>query len=220
MDSLVPSAPETIEDLAELLHWLGDIVPSRVRYRPFPGTATEADVLASLEAPRKRLCELIDGVLVEKPAGFMESVLAGAFVAALRNFVRPRDLGIVAGADGCVRLWAGRVRIPDVAFVSWDRLPGRRVPREPLPSLVPDLAVEVLSPSNTGREMTLKRRDYFTAGVSLVWEVDPAARTVSVHTDMNGPHLLTATDTLDGGDVLPGFHLALAEFFAELDEHR
>jgi Uma2 family endonuclease len=213
----VPS-PAPIEDLAELLERLGGIAPNRVRYRPPPGTATEADVVAAMEAPRKRLCELIDGVLVEKPLGFTESLLAAALIEILRAFVRPRHLGLVTAPDGSVRLGTGRVRIPDVAFTSWDRIPGRRRPTEPVPSLAPDLAVEVLSRSNTPQEMRLKRQDYFAAGVRLVWEVDPVARTVSVYTAVEGPTVLSAADTLDGGEVLPGFALPLAALFAELDE--
>src|SRR5271165_6654930 len=83
------ASPPPIEDLAELLERLGGIPPARVRYHPPPGTATEADVVAAMEAPRKRLCELIDGVLVEKPMGFTESLLAAALIEILRAFVRP-----------------------------------------------------------------------------------------------------------------------------------
>jgi Uma2 family endonuclease len=180
-------APEAIDNLAELVEHLGGIPLERIRFRPSPGTATEADVLAALEAPRKRLCELIDGVLVEKPMGFGESALTAALIAALMSFVRPRNLGLVTAPDGTVRLWAGRVRIPDIAFTSWGRMPGRRRPPQPIPDLAPDLAVEILSRSNTPGEMRLKRQDYFTAGVGLVWEVDPEARTVSVYTAPEGP---------------------------------
>src|SRR5215831_15402916 len=148
--ALEPGAPP--EDVAELLERLGNIPPERVRLRPPPGTATEADVLAALEAPRKRLCELIDGVLVEKPMGYTESVLATYLLELLNSFVRPRNLGLVTSPDGTIRLWAGRVRIPDVAFFSWDRMPGRRRPPQPIPTLAPDLAVEILSRSNTPGE--------------------------------------------------------------------
>lgn len=208
-----------IETLADLVHALGDIPLDRIRFRPPPGTATEADVLAAAEAPRKRLCELIDGVLVEKGMGYTESMLAAYLVHLLTAFVRPRNLGLLTTADGTVRLWAGRLRIPDVAFTSWDRLPGRRLPAAPVPQLAPDLAVEVLSASNTAAEMTLKRSDYFAAGVRLVWEVDPVARTVSVYTAVDNPVVLTEGDTLDGGSVLPGFTLPLPDFFGELDRH-
>ena len=90
--------------------------------------------------------------------GCRESILAGVLIEVLRQFVVPRNLGLVSGADGSVRLFPGLVRIPDVAFASWDRFPGRKIPDEPIPSLAPDLAVEVLSDSNTPAEMDRKAR--------------------------------------------------------------
>jgi Uma2 family endonuclease len=108
------------------------------------------------------------------------------------------------------------VRLPDVAFVSWQRLPNG-VPREAIPDLAPDLAVEVLSRTNTRAEMRRKRRDYFQGGVRQVWMIDPEARTVQVFKSEESFVELTAADTLDGGEVLPGFQLAIAEVFAELD---
>jgi Uma2 family endonuclease len=205
-------------DLAELLARLGDIPPFRVRLHPPPGQATEADLLAALEAPRKRICELVDGVLVEKAMGFREAGLAAYIITLLVNHVRPRKLGIVAGADGMVRLWPGRVRIPDVCFVARERLPGGKMPKAPIPDLAPDLAIEILSASNTRREMRLKRADYFAAGVRLVWEIDPDARTARRYLSADEePVALGAAETLSAAPVLPEFHLALGELFAELD---
>jgi Uma2 family endonuclease len=207
---------ETVETLADLLAQLGGIAPARVRFRPPPGVATEKDVL-DVQAREGRLCELVDGVLVEKGMGFRESLLAGALIEALRGFVRPRNLGLVTGEAGMVRLASGLVRIPDVAFIAWERLPDRRVPTAPIPGLVPDLAVEVLSESNTEAEMTRKRREYFAAGVRLVWYVDPEMRTVEVYTTPDECTTLHAAHTLEGDTVLPGFALPLRELFAELD---
>ena len=212
-----PDVREEIETLAELVERLGDIPLDRIRFHPAPGTATEDDVITALEAPRKRICELIDGVLVEKAMGFGESVLTSWLISLLNAWVRPRNLGLVSSPDGTLRLWAGRVRIPDVAFTSWDRMPGRKRPSQPIPELSPDLAVEVLSLSNTYREMQLKLSDYFAANVRLVWIVDPELRTVEVHTGPAEMTLLREDDTLDGGDVLPGFSIPLAELFGELD---
>ena len=141
--------------LADLLERFGAIPAARIRYDPPPGTATEQDVI-TLEARENRLFELVDGVLVEKAMGFYESFLAMRLVQFLLTFVEQHALGIVAGAAGMLRLAPGRVRIPDVSFISWDRLPQRRVPRQPIPDLVPDLAVEVLSEGNTPREMEQK----------------------------------------------------------------
>ena len=85
--------------------------------------------------------------------GIYESYLAARLIQLLAEFVREHQLGIVLGADGMRRLTPGVVRIPDVSFISWNQLPVRRVPQVPIADLGPDLAVEVISPSNTAREM-------------------------------------------------------------------
>ena len=209
----------TVATMADLLEHLGGISPSRVRLRPLPGTATEQDVI-DIEARENRLFELVDDVLVEKAVGFWESVLATAIASALRGFVVPKKLGVVAGADGMVRLFPDLtlIRIPDVVFVSRDRLPARGSKRRPVPQLAPDLVVEVLSDSNTPAEMRRKRREYFDAGVRLVWMVDPIARSIDVYTGIEQSITLREGQTLDGGAVLPGFTLKLTALFAELDE--
>lgn len=116
-----------------------------------------------------------------------------------------------------MRLFAGLVRIPDVAFISWARLPGGTVPEEPVPELVPDLVVEVLSRTNTPGEMRRKWQEYFQAGAVLVWMVDPDRRTVTVFTSPTDFAEHAERGSIDGGTVLPGFTLSLAEFFQELD---
>ena len=218
--ALVETENELADTVAELLEQLGGIGPERVLVRPALGTATEVDVLKALEARRKRICELIDGVLVEKAMGYSESRLACYLIVLLDNFVRPQNLGLVTGPDGAIRLWAGRVRIPDVAFFSWESIPVRRLPKQPIPTLAPDLAIEVLSAGNSLREMLLKRQDYFSVGVRLVWIIDPRARTVSVFTSAESPAaVLAESEVLDGAPVLPGFTVSLREFFAELERH-
>ena len=116
-----------------------------------------------------------------------------------------------------MRLAAGLVRIPDVAFIAWERLPNRCIPSEPIPDVAPNLAVEVLSAGNTTGEMARKRQEYFRAGVELLWQVDPQSRTVEVFTSPENATLLHAEATLDGGSVLPGFRVSLPTLFAELD---
>jgi Uma2 family endonuclease len=152
----------------------------RVRLHPHPGTATEQDVL-DYQAKDDRLYELVDGTLVEKAVEFRESILAAALIQWLRAFVRPRKLGVVAAPDATLKLRPQLVRLPDVCFVSVKQLPGDKVPEQPIPDLYPDLAVEVLSKSNTQAEMARKRQEYFSAGTRLVWIVDPVRRTVSVY---------------------------------------
>ena len=213
------NASATIVPMEDFLESLGGITPGRIIMRPAPGTATEADVIAALEAPRKRICELIDGTLVEKAMGFKESQLSVLLSELLGAFVRTRNLGIVTAPDGTIRLWPGRVRIPDLAFTSWDRMPGRTRPHDAIPEISPNLAIEILSKSNTNREMELKRIDYFTSGVQVVWEIDPEDRTVAVYTGIHDATDLVITDTLSGDPVLPGFSISLADMFAELDRH-
>jgi Uma2 family endonuclease len=214
----MPAVSPTIKTLADLLERLGGVPLDRIRFHPPPGSATVQDLL-DVKQRDNVLCELVEGVLLEKAVGFIQSGLAGFLLGLLNAFVVPRNLGIVTGADGTMELMAGLVRIPDVAFTSWDRLPGRRYPTAPVPRLAPNLAVEVLSRSNTPGEMASKRQDYFATGVELVWEVAPDARTVTVYTSPTPGVTLAASDTLDGGAVLPGFTLALQDLFAELDRH-
>ncbi|MHB1425164.1 MAG: Uma2 family endonuclease [Gemmataceae bacterium] len=203
--------------LADLLKQLGGISPRRVRMSPLPGTATERDVLNILDH-ENRLCELVDGTLVEKPMGVLESCLAGDILWFLKSFVEERDLGILTLPDGTLRLMPGLVRMPDVAFISWKQLPNRKYPNEPIASLIPELAVEVLSESNTRGEMERKLKEYFLAGTQLAWIVDPIQRTVDVHTAPDRFIRLTEGDALEGGTLLPGFRLPLERLFARVEK--
>ena len=203
----------TVADLVELF---GPMPAGRIRTNPAPGTATEQDVI-DVEVRESRLCELVDGVLVEKTVGYYESYLAVQLGYFLAGFVRRHRLGVVAGEAGMMRLSAGLVRIPDVSFVSWSQLPGRRVPRVPIADLAPDLAVEVISPSNTTREMERKLQDFLAAGVQLVWYVYPEPQEIHVYT-AERQDVLTIDQELSGGDVLPGFVLPLRQLFEESEE--
>jgi Uma2 family endonuclease len=205
--------------LADALKQLGDVSPRRVRMNPAPGTATERDLLAVLDHTN-RLCELVDATLVEKIMGYEEGHLALWLGGLLSVFAEEHDLGIAAGADGTMRLMPGLVRIPDVSFVGWDRLPRRKCPREPIPNLVPHLAVEVISEGNTPAEIERKLKEYFIAGVEIVWIVDPDERHVDVHTAPDKYQRLTERATLDGGNLLPGFRLKLERLFARVEKRQ
>jgi Uma2 family endonuclease len=208
----------TIQDqtVAGLLHRLGGIAAARVRLVPTPGTATEQDVI-DVHDRENRLCELVDGVLVEKVVGFDESRFAVFLITCLGAFLNRHDLGAVVGPDGMMRLFPGLVRIPDVAFISWKRYPKKTRKRGQIPSVAPDLVVEVLSKGNTRREMARKLDEYFRAGVRLIWYVDPKSRTVRVYTDRDHSVVLNEDQYLDGGDVLPGFTLSIRDWFAEAE---
>ncbi len=208
-------APEQVADsLAELMERLGGVPPERIRCIPPPGTATEQDVIA-YESATGRLCELVDGVLVEKAMAFYESLIAIVLGRFLQEFVSRHKLGVVAGADGSMKLAPGLVRIPDVSFISWARLPGGKIPRAPIPALFPDLAVEVLSESNTKAEIQRKLGEYFEAGTRLAWIIDPRTRTARAYTTAEQFAQMTEDDLLDGGEVLPGFELSLRQLFEE-----
>ncbi len=109
---------------------------------------------------------------------------------------------------------SGQVDISDVAFTSWERLPGRERPGKPIPDLAPNLAVEISSKSNTKAEMKRKPAEYFQAGTRQVWLVDPRKRTVRVHTSPDQSILLEEGDTLLAGDILPGFRLVSTDLLA------
>ena len=203
-------APPSIKTLADLRKRLGDIPLERIWYKPAPGTAKEKDVIEA-EARENRLCELVDGTLVEKTMGFEEARLALRLGRLVDTYVDENDLGICVGADGMMRIAPGLVRIPDLSFIGWDKLPGRESPQEPIPDLAPDLAVEVLSEGNTKAEMARKVREYFEAGARLVWLIDPKKRIARVFSAPEKQALVRADQALDGGDVLPGFMLPLSD---------
>jgi Uma2 family endonuclease len=178
--------------------------------KPAPGTATEAD----LQRPGNKCCELIDGTLVEKAMGTREAML-GMYIGGLfLRHVEPDDLGVVLGGDGHIRLKAGSVRAPDVTFIPWASFPNEELPDEAFWSVAPALIVEVLSPDNRPREIDRKLGELFAGRCKIAWVIDPRAKTAKVYTSAAKFKVLSETDVLDGGKVLPGFKLPLADLFA------
>ena len=149
--------------------------------------------------------------------GFYESFLAMRLVQFLLTFVEQHALGIVAGAAGMLRLAPGRVRIPDVSFISWDRLPSveSRDNQFPTSCLTWQSRCSVKAILRVKWNRNCK---YFTAGVRLVWYVDPVRQEVHVYTATDQHEVLTADHTLHGGEVLPGFTLLVRQLFAEPTE--
>jgi len=209
---IAPTTCPVAPTLAEIVERLGSIPLERIPSVPAPGMATETDVFRR-PGGEKRLYELVDGVLVEKPMGYYESLLAGVLIQLLRNFLDEHGGGIVLAPDATLRFEPGLVRLPDVGFISWDHFPGRILPREPILDLAPDLAVEILSKSNTRAEMERKLREYFAVGTRRVWYVEPDRREVTVYTGPEESLALGEGDVLTGGEVLPGFSLAIADWF-------
>jgi len=146
--------------------------------------------------------------------GTEESMLAMFLGRKLGNYADKHNLGIVLGEAGFVELMKGQVRAPDVSFISFAQLPEGKLPKKQrIARVVPDLAVEVLSESNTPKEMARKRRECFARGTQLFWQVNPENKTVEVFTLPSESTALHVGQTLDGGRVLPGFKLQLSKIF-------
>jgi Uma2 family endonuclease len=162
-------------------------------------------------------CELVDGRIVPMSPGGVEHslVIANAF-RMLDAFARQSRLGrVLMGEAG---LYTHRnpdtVRGADVVFISTERY-GRRTRTLTFLDVAPELIVEVLSAQDTVMDLTDKLREYFAAGLRLVWVVDPRARRVHAHRSLTDLRELTETDTLSGEDVLPGFTAVVATLFEE-----
>ena len=162
------------------------------------------------------LYELIDGRVVEKPTmGAYPTWIASLLAQALGAYTTAENRGRVV-VEMLFRIDNDLQRRPDVAFVSHDRWPrGRRVPDEAAWNVVPDLAIEVVSPTNSGNEIIAKIDDYFRAQVQRVWVVYPNARAIYLYESPSEVKILRAGDTLDGAPLLPGFHLPLTTLFDE-----
>jgi len=211
-------AHNALETVADLVHRLGDIPLDRIRMQPPPGTATVADLLAWNDSKQGPRCELVDGVLVEKAMSYRAAIVEIVIGRELSLYNKRTRLGVVTSASAEHRLRPDLVRLPDVGYAFWHRFPEGRITDDPSPLIALDVAVEVLSPSNTRREMERKRREYFEAGTQVVWIVDPDKRTIEVYSSPDKFTELHEADTLDGAAILPGFSLNLKELFAELDQ--
>ena len=166
-------------------------------------------------APPEGEWELIDGELVPVPPSGLESSSLGHRIGRIvGNFVDAHDLGLMAGADGGYVLFPDRatIRVPDVAFIRQDRLPPPGE-RSRFPRLAPDLAVEVLSPSDSTSEVIAKIEMYQETGIPLIWVVDPEKTTITVIATGRPTVVLKPGDILEGGNVLPGFTVPVMEIF-------
>jgi Uma2 family endonuclease len=160
--------------------------------------------------------ELIRGELkVMSPSKPLHGIVCARIAAALINFVEASDLGVAFGAETgfVVERDPDSVLGADAAFVSHERLAAVEDIDKFFPS-APDLAVEVMSPSNTVREMEEKAALYFGAGARAVWVFNPKKKTAAVYASPTDVRIIGEQDTFDGGEVLPGFTLDLAKLFA------
>jgi len=162
--------------------------------------------------------ELVDEQVVDMGNSGMEHGNISAYLCGLIElYVRPKKLGVTCDSSTAFTLKSGNKRSPDVSFVSKERLQGlRRLPKGFFQG-APDLAVEVISPSNTFEEIHTKLVEYFDNSCRVVWVINPDERSVVVYRQPQPDRLLKMTDSLDGEEVIPGFTLPVAELFAELD---
>jgi Uma2 family endonuclease len=158
-----------------------------------------------------RVFEFIDGEIIEKMSGGLPSNLAAELIIFIGIYLRQHPIGFITGADGEYDLPDGNTLIPDVGFISKARKAALDADAIPF---APDLAVEIQSKSDRKRDLRKKAEQYIDNGARLVWLVW-LDKTVEVYTDdlTIEPLLLRVGDTLDGGAVLPGFALPLAELF-------
>ena len=168
------------------------------------------------EQPDDLRTELIAGEMVMEPLpGAEHGSLAAWLTFQLHSFVELRRLGRVLGETGYIlERGPDTVRGPDVSFVSAERW-ASIVDKRKFFEGAPDLAIEVASPDDSRRELAAKARGYLAAGARLVWMVWPKRKSIEVFRPGSPPQLLGLADTLDGGDVLPGFRLAVEVVFQE-----
>lgn len=159
--------------------------------------------------------ELVKGELRQMPpAGFEHGSLAIKIGWRLGQYVEVNNLGLVLAAETGFKISSDpdTVRAPDVGFVRKDRLPAE-LPKGYFPG-APDLAVEVISPSDTFQEVEEKVFDWLESGTSLVWVINPSRRRVTIYRSLTEFTVLTENDELSGGDTVPGFRCRISELFA------
>ena len=171
-----------------------------------------ADQLLGISFPDERV-ELSKGELVRMPAaGWEHGFVAGNVAGILREFVKAHDLGAVATAEAGFKLSEYTLRVPDVSFVSKQRLAATGSPAGFWPG-APDLAVEVVSPSDSASDLQKKIQEYFEAGTRMVWVLYPELKQVQCYRGPKQMRVLEAHEPISGEDVLPGFSILVEEFF-------
>jgi Uma2 family endonuclease len=180
-------------------------------------TALALPTPADPAGEKERLYEIINGQRVElPPLGTLQNKLATEIAFFLTRLTRRRLGHTIQENLFVLDAEANLQRRPDVAFVSYERWPRQQpVPDTNAWAVVPNLAVEVVSPTNTANEIVTRVDEYFRAGVQLVWIVYPVVAQVYVYTSRSAISVVERAGQLEGGSVLPGFQLPLAELFEQ-----
>jgi Uma2 family endonuclease len=172
-------------------------------------TITDEELLQLPEDGNKY--EVVDGELVVSPgAGWRHEDIVGELVTRLRSYAKVKGLGTVLPSNLLYVLPSGNRRGPDVSFIAVERATAL-TPETVFPRFAPDLAVEVLSPSDSPRRVQDKVGEYLEAGVRLVWVIDPENRRAVIYRALSSVDRIDASGELDGEDVLPGFRCRLAD---------
>ncbi len=183
--------------------------------------AAESFAPPGLDPDASKFYEVVDGQILENPPmGTEESILASFLQDLMGPFARTNRLGRVATETLFLIDRARKLkRRPDLAFVSDRRWPlRRRIPQTEAWEVVPDLAVEVVSETNSANAVVIRLEEYFRTGVSRVWVVYPVVSKVYVYDSPARVRILQLGDDLDGEDLLPGFRVPLATLFEDLGE--
>lgn len=176
-------------------------------------TLTEFEAIDSLPQNADKILELINGEIVEKmPSNPYVSLIASKINFYFMGYVLEHDLGYVTGEAGGYHVSDRDMFAPDVAFISKERQP--EFPETGYNPVPPDLAVEVVSPSDSYKDVAKKVRTYLQNDTRMVLVFEPETETVTVHTS-DGQYTLDINGTFDGGDVLPGFKLPLNKIFGK-----
>ncbi|WP_254513241.1 Uma2 family endonuclease [Anatilimnocola floriformis] len=203
--------PLTLVDLANRF---GEIPPARICMDPPPGEATEADLLHYSDHDN-RLFELVDGTLIEKTMGTFEALVALTIATALNNYLKTNRLGVALGSDGQLKIKPDLIRVPDVCFISRERLKASDFLKVAIASVSPNLAIEVISRSNSKREMSEKLNEYFETGTEEVWYVYPEKKELHQYTAIDQCQVMQENEAVTSSRLLPGFSLLIASIFVD-----
>ena len=172
--------------------------------------ATIEDLMLMPEDGQKY--ELVDGEIVVSPAGYTHSAVGMRIGHLIQTYLDEHPIGEIAGADLGVVFENGDLRSPDLTFVRKEKVPSGEA-HERFLQVVPDLVVEVLSPSDSMRFVGHKIGEFLECGVPIVWLVDPAQRTVTVYRSLTNTERYAVDDTINAEPILPGFSCAVSRFF-------
>lgn len=163
--------------------------------------------------------EIVNGELIDRGnLGAKNGYICSSLMSLLGGYVRIQNLGAMFNSSTAFKMKLGNKRSPDISFMAKERLQGLDEMPDGFLEGAPDLAVEILSPSNTVEEIDSKLVEYFENGSRLVWVVNPKQKYVLVYRSAEEPdRLLKSADSLDGEEIVPGFTLPISDLFQKLN---